>query len=99
MVAGFSPPQTLPYIVEFCSLCEWSLHCWRHLEQLDHLVRVANIRRDNVRRLESAGIDTLTKLGDTKTAAAYIQKGSQLGLPFEAHWLQLKLQRASGQAA
>ncbi|HEY8164058.1 MAG TPA: TM0106 family RecB-like putative nuclease, partial [Gemmatimonadaceae bacterium] len=68
VVAGFSPPQTLPYIVEFCSLCEWSLHCWRHLEQMDHLVRVANIRRDNVRRLESAGIDTLTKLGDTPTA-------------------------------
>src|SRR5712691_6192401 len=59
---------TLPYIVEFCSLCEWSLHCWRHLEQLDHLVRVANIRRDNVRRLEGAGIQTLTQLGDTPSA-------------------------------
>ena len=59
---------TTPYIVDFCSLCEWSLHCWRHLEQMDHLVRVANIRRDNVRRLETAGIDTLTKLGDTPSA-------------------------------
>jgi uncharacterized protein len=59
---------TLPYIVEFCSLCEWNLHCWRHLEQLDHLVRVANIRRDHVNRLEAGGITTLTKLGDTPTA-------------------------------
>jgi len=59
---------TLPYIVDFCSLCEWSLHCWRHLEQMDHLVRVANIRRDNVRRLEGAGIQTLTQLGDTPSA-------------------------------
>src|SRR5712692_325008 len=68
---GGAPPTsaaTLPYIIDFCSLCEWNLHCWRHLEQLDHLVRVANIRRDNVRRLEGAGINTLTKLGATEKA-------------------------------
>src|SRR5712692_3461978 len=68
---GGQPPsavQTLPYIIDFCSLCEWNLHCWRHLEQLDHLVRVANIRRDHVHRLEGAGIKTLTKLGDTPSA-------------------------------
>src|SRR5438445_7714244 len=60
--------ETSPYIVDFCALCEWNLHCWRTLERQDHLVRVANIRRDNVRRLEGAGIKTLTKLGDTPTA-------------------------------
>jgi uncharacterized protein len=37
--------------------------------------------------------------GDLKDAGPNIQKGSQLGLPFEAHWLQLKLQRASGAGA
>jgi len=60
--------NTAPYIVEFCALCEWNLHCWRHLEKLDHLVRVANIRRDHVRRLEAHGITTLTKLGETPDA-------------------------------
>jgi hypothetical protein len=43
--------------------------------------------------------DLQIEAGDLKDASANIQKGTQLGLPFEAHWLQLKLQRASGQAA
>ncbi|MGZ7080083.1 MAG: TM0106 family RecB-like putative nuclease, partial [Thermoanaerobaculia bacterium] len=60
--------QTLPYLIDFCSLCEWNLHCWRHLEKLDHLVRVAGIRRDHVRRLEAHGITTMTRLGDTPSA-------------------------------
>jgi predicted double-glycine peptidase len=38
-------------------------------------------------------------LGDLKSAGENIQKGSALGLPFEAHWLQMKLQRASSRAA
>lgn len=37
--------------------------------------------------------------GDLTDAGPNIQKGTQLGLPFEAHWLQLKLQRAGGVAA
>ncbi len=37
--------------------------------------------------------------GHLKDAGPNIQKGIQLGLPFEAHWLQLKLQRAGGLAA
>jgi predicted RecB family nuclease len=60
--------NTLPYVIDFCSLCEWNLHCWRHLEQLDHLVRVANIRRDHVRKLQLSGVTTLTQLGATPSA-------------------------------
>jgi predicted double-glycine peptidase len=37
--------------------------------------------------------------GNLQEAGPYIQKCSQLGLPLEAHWLQLKLQRAGGLAA
>ncbi|MFI5267090.1 MAG: C39 family peptidase [Chloroflexota bacterium] len=37
--------------------------------------------------------------GNLKDAGPNIQKGIQLGLPFEAHWLQMKLQRAAGPAA
>jgi predicted RecB family nuclease len=61
--------DTLPYIVDFCSLCEWNLHCWRHLEQIDHLVRVANIRRDHVRALQASGISTLSDLAQTPRPA------------------------------
>lgn len=43
--------------------------------------------------------DTQIDAGDLQGAAANIQKGSQLGLPFEAHWLQMKLQRAASGAA
>ena len=43
--------------------------------------------------------DVQIDAGNVKDAAPNIQKGIQLGLPFEAHWLQLKLQRAAGPAA
>lgn len=53
-----------PYPVEFCMLCEWSAHCWKHWNDIDHLSLVANIRRTQVTRLERGGIATLTTLGD-----------------------------------
>lgn len=63
---GFDAEQaTLPYPVEFCALCEWNTHCYRHLLQLDHLSLVAGIRRDHVKELERSGIGTLTALGET----------------------------------
>jgi hypothetical protein len=37
--------------------------------------------------------------GNVKDAGPNIQKGIQLGLPSEARWLQMKLQRATGPAA
>ncbi|HLQ32385.1 MAG TPA: C39 family peptidase [Chloroflexota bacterium] len=43
--------------------------------------------------------DLQIDMGDLKNASENIQKGTQLGLPFEAHWLQLKLQRAASRAA
>ncbi len=43
--------------------------------------------------------DLQIDMGDLKSAGENIQKGSALGLPFEAHWLQMKLQRASSRAA
>ncbi|MBV9120797.1 MAG: C39 family peptidase [Chloroflexi bacterium] len=36
--------------------------------------------------------------GDLKDAGPNIAKGAKLGVPYEAHWLQLKLQRATGAA-
>jgi uncharacterized protein len=61
IVRGEAPS---PYPVEFCSLCEWSAHCWRHWNNVDHLSLVANIRRAQVTRLERGDVDTLAKLGE-----------------------------------
>jgi predicted RecB family nuclease len=58
-----SDEETLPYPVEYCGLCEWNRHCWLHLVNLDHLSLVANIRRDHVKHLRAAGVETLTALG------------------------------------
>jgi uncharacterized protein len=54
----------LAYPVEFCALCDWSAHCWKHWNDVDHLSLIANIRRTQVRRLEEGGIATLAGLGE-----------------------------------
>jgi predicted RecB family nuclease len=53
---------TYPYPVEHCSLCEHQRDCTRRLEEDDHLSLIANIRREQVERLNEAGIDTVTAL-------------------------------------
>jgi uncharacterized protein len=54
----------LPYPVEFCTLCDWSAHCWKHWNDIDHLSLVANIRRTQVTRLERGEVRTLTQLAE-----------------------------------
>ncbi len=69
-MSGFkSDVATLPYPVDYCGLCEWNRHCWLHLVKLDHLSLVANINRDQVKRLQTVGIDTLTALGQANPKA------------------------------
>jgi len=53
---------TEPYPVEHCGLCEFRPLCEEHWDAVDHLVRVAGIRRNQVSRLVAAGIGTLTEL-------------------------------------
>ena len=45
-----------------CSLCDFSARCEAEWERTDHLSRVANIRRDQARKLREAGISTLAAL-------------------------------------
>src|SRR4029077_8515650 len=52
-----------PYRVEHSSLCEFRGVCEERWQREDHLLLVANIRRDNVTRLRAAGIPTLAALG------------------------------------
>src|SRR5206468_3806789 len=55
--------ETYPYPVEHCRLCDFKPLCDARWDADDHLVRVANIRRDQIVRLTAAGIATLEALG------------------------------------
>jgi uncharacterized protein len=66
--AGFEaaiggPAATEPYPVEHCALCVFREVCAARWRAEDHLVQVANIRRDQVTRLRDAGLPTLAALG------------------------------------
>ncbi len=54
--------QTAPYPCEHCPLCDFQGQCEAQYKREDHLVRVAGIRRDQIRRLSATGINTLTQL-------------------------------------
>src|SRR5262245_35142534 len=54
--------ETEPYPVEHCGLCDFRSLCKGHWDAVDHLVRVAGIRRDQVERLRAAGLATLADL-------------------------------------
>ncbi len=58
--------DTYPYPVEHCDLCAFLPLCDARWDGDDHLVRVANIRRDQIERLGVAGIRTLEALGDAE---------------------------------
>ena len=53
---------TYPDPVEHCDLCHWSETCEKRREDDDHLSRVANITRPQIRKLNEAGIATLSAL-------------------------------------
>lgn len=54
--------ETEPYPVEHCGLCDFRPLCEAHWDAVDHLVRVAGVRRDQVERLRAVGIATLGDL-------------------------------------
>ncbi len=56
--------KTAPYPCEHCSLCDFQSLCEERWEREDNLVRVANIRRDQISRLVDTGITTLTTLAE-----------------------------------
>jgi len=58
-------PATGPYPCDHCSFCDFRMLCDDRLEQEDHIVRVAGIHRDQVKRLFAGGINTLTALAET----------------------------------
>ena len=65
-----APAPTEPYPVEHCALCEFRDVCAARWRAEDHLVQVANMRRDQVTRLREAGISTLTELARSAPSTA-----------------------------
>lgn len=61
-----------PYPVpcDFCSLCHWRDRCKSKREADDHLSAVANISRQQVSRLEAAGINTMAQLARLQPSAS-----------------------------
>lgn len=91
LMRGSAP---VPYPVEFCTLCDWSAHCWKHWNDIDHLSLVANIRRTQVTRLERAEVGTLTALAEAppKLQIRKITEETFGGLNHQAR-LQLQYKR------
>lgn len=59
---------TEPYPNEHCDICEFRPVCDTWWDEVDHLCRVAGIRRQQVDRLRSEGIMTLAGLGRAPVA-------------------------------
>ncbi|MBV8375031.1 MAG: TM0106 family RecB-like putative nuclease, partial [Candidatus Eremiobacteraeota bacterium] len=57
-----APHDTYPFETGHCAICPWRLACAQRREADDHLSLVANIRRDQIRKLETAGISTMAAL-------------------------------------
>jgi predicted RecB family nuclease len=61
------PPNLYPWPVEHCSRCDFIPVCAERWRQDDHLTLVASIRRDQVERLNKAGVETLARLAHVPT--------------------------------
>jgi predicted RecB family nuclease len=59
------PPDLYPWPVEHCSRCDFIPVCAKRWEEDDHLTLVAGVRRDQVERLNTAGVETLAGLAHT----------------------------------
>ena len=57
-----APNATYPFETAHCVVCRWRTDCARQRSADDHLSLVAGIRRDQIAKLEAAGITTLAAL-------------------------------------
>jgi uncharacterized protein len=57
------PPATEPYPCGGCDTCDFRPLCDERWDSVDHLCRVAGIRRTQIEKLAEAGITTLADLG------------------------------------
>jgi predicted RecB family nuclease len=60
-------PETYPWPCEHCSRCDFGSVCRTQWSADDHLTRVASIRRDQIGKLETVDVTTLTGLAESPT--------------------------------
>jgi len=65
-----SRAETAPYRCDHCEICAFLPECEARWEREDHLIRVANIRRDQIGKLAAGGISSLTALGEARSGTA-----------------------------
>ncbi|EKD42197.1 MAG: hypothetical protein ACD_73C00273G0001 [uncultured bacterium] len=70
-MAAFDP-KIIPEPIGNEDFRNWSKHAEKILEDADHLIRVANIKVSQIKKLRDAGINTLTAL--TQTELAHVKK-------------------------
>jgi uncharacterized protein len=66
-------PPTAPHPTEKCGQCRWSERCDREREAADHLWGVAGISRQQIVRLNEAGVATMTALAAADPAPAALR--------------------------
>src|SRR5258705_7223858 len=90
-----APPATGPYPCDHCAFCDFRSPCDDRLEEEDHVVRVAGIYRDQVKRLFGGGVNTLTALAETRPDVSVAKMApSTFGTLRDQAGLQLIRQRA-----
>jgi uncharacterized protein len=82
--------ETYPDPVAHCEICNWSEQCAEQRRADDHLILVAGLGRDQIRKLTVAGIGTRTELAasDDSVAVRGMSRGVLDGLRAQAR-LQL----------
>jgi predicted RecB family nuclease len=68
-------PQVYPFECRHCGVCVWNQACSRKRIEDDHLSLVARIRRDQIRKLEGAGISSVAALA----AASDVDRPRSMG--------------------
>ena len=63
-----APRSTYPFENPHCINCRWRLACAQRRIEDDHLSLVANIRRDQIAKLEGSGVATLAALAEATDA-------------------------------
>ena len=63
------PPATEPFPCGGCDTCGFKPLCDERWDSVDHLCRVAGIRRSQIERLAEAGVTTLAELGRANASA------------------------------
>jgi predicted RecB family nuclease len=70
-------PQEYPFERKHCAVCPWNDACERQRRDDDHLSLVAGMRRDQIAKLEAAGIQRVSEL------AAKASDGRPMGMSAE----------------